>query len=67
VLPLDGGQMLNAALGPTRIKITLWITIATAIIAGFTIFRLSGSIMFPIFLGMFGYQAYQALQQFPRR
>ncbi|RYD42042.1 MAG: hypothetical protein EOP85_11760, partial [Verrucomicrobiaceae bacterium] len=31
VVPLDGGQMLHAVLGPARIKVTLWVTIITAI------------------------------------
>ncbi len=63
VLPLDGGQMLNAVLGPARIKITLTISIVVAIIAGLAIFAKTGSILFPIFLGMFAWQAFQGLQQ----
>jgi stage IV sporulation protein FB len=63
VLPLDGGQMLNAALGPARIKITLWISIIVAIGAGVAMFTKTGSIIFPIFLGMFAWQAFQALKE----
>ena len=63
VLPLDGGQMLNAALGPARIKITLTISIVVAIVAGLAIFSKTGSILFPIFLGMFAWQAFQALKE----
>ena len=63
VIPLDGGQMLNAALGPARIKITLWITILVAITVGFAMFKYTHSIIFPIFLGMFAWQAFQALQE----
>lgn len=63
VVPLDGGQMLNAALGPDRIKITLWISILVAIAAGLAMFSYTHSIVFPIFLGMFAWQAFQALQQ----
>jgi stage IV sporulation protein FB len=62
VLPLDGGQMLNAALGPARIKITLWVTIVVAIVAGLAMYNRTGSIIFPIFLGMFAWQAFQALK-----
>lgn len=63
VVPLDGGQMLNAALGPARIKITLWISIIVAIVAAFAMFTKTGSIIFPIFLGMFAWQAFQALKE----
>lgn len=63
VLPLDGGQMLNAILGPARIKITLTISIVVAIVAGLAIFSRTGSILFPIFLGMFAWQAFQALKE----
>ena len=63
VLPLDGGQMLNAALGPARIKITLWVTIVVAVGAGLTMFVKTLSFLFPIFLGMFAWQAFQALKE----
>jgi stage IV sporulation protein FB len=63
VMPLDGGQMLNATLGPKRIKITLWITIIVSAAVGTFIFMTTRSIIFPIFLGMFAWQAFQALQE----
>jgi stage IV sporulation protein FB len=63
VLPLDGGQMLHALLGPERIKITLWITILVAVTSAVTIFMLTGSFIFPIFLGMFAWQAFQGLKE----
>ena len=63
VIPLDGGQMLNAALGPARIKITLWVSIVVAICAALAMFSFTGSIIFPIFLGMFAWQAFQALKE----
>ena len=63
VLPLDGGQMLHALLGPERIKITLWITILVAVTSAVTIFMLTGSFIFPIFLGMFAWQAFQGLKR----
>ncbi len=62
VLPLDGGQMLHAALGPDRIKITLWTTIVVATVTGVWMFTATGSIIFPIFLGMYAWQAFQALR-----
>jgi stage IV sporulation protein FB len=63
VMPLDGGQMLNALLGPARFRITLWTTIVVAIGVAVLLFTYTGSILFPIFLGMFAWQAYQALQE----
>jgi stage IV sporulation protein FB len=63
VVPLDGGQMLNAALGPARIKITLWTSIVVAVVAALAMFTKTGSIIFPIFLGMFAWQAFQALKE----
>ncbi len=63
IVPLDGGQMLNAALGPARIKITLRVTIIVAIAVGLKIFLYSQSFLFPIFLGMFAWQAFQALKE----
>lgn len=62
VLPLDGGQMLNAILGPARIRITLWTTIIVAISVGVGMFLLFRDPLFPIFLGMFAWQAFQALK-----
>lgn len=67
ILPLDGGQMLNAVLGPRRIKITLWITIITALVAGLVVFTTTHSFIFPLFLGMFAWQAVQALKENPWR
>ena len=63
ILPLDGGQMLNALLGPARIQITLWITIISAVVAGALLFIYNRSIIFPIFLAMFAWQAFQALKE----
>ena len=65
VVPLDGGQMLNALLGPSHIKITLWVTIIVAVVVGVLMFTQTGSIIFPIFLGMFAWQAFQGLKQHP--
>lgn len=67
ILPLDGGQMLNAILGPHRIKVTLWVTIIVAVTVGLIMFQRGSSIIFPLFLGMFAWQAFQALQQIRMR
>lgn len=63
VVPLDGGQMMHAVLGPARIKITLWVSIIVAMVAAVLMFMLTESIIFPIFLGMFAWQAYQRLSE----
>jgi Zn-dependent protease len=62
VLPLDGGQMLNAVLGPRRVRITLWVTIIVSVAGGLGMFWLFGSLIFSLFLGMFAWQALQALR-----
>lgn len=64
VLPLDGGQLVNAVLGPARIRITLWITIIAAV--GVTLLALTlhpRQYFLAIFFGMFAYQAGQALRE----
>lgn len=65
ILPLDGGRILQAALGRKRLPITLWVGVITA--AGCGIWAASlGQYFIAIFLGMFGYQSWQALQQAKR-
>lgn len=63
VLPMDGGQMLNALLGPERIRITLWTSIVTAVVAGLAMFKFTGSIYFPLLLALFAFQAWRSLQE----
>lgn len=63
VLPLDGGRLLETLLGPQNIKITLWVSIFTAIGAAIWMYRNTGSIIFPLFLGMFAWQSFQALKE----
>lgn len=63
VLPLDGGRMLDAILGPERIKITLWVTIVVAVSLALLSLKFTSSILLPIFLGMFAWQAFQALKE----
>ncbi len=63
VLPLDGGQLLNAILGPKRIKVTLWTSVIVAVVFAILFFQKTGSFLFPIFLGMFAWQSYQALRE----
>jgi Zn-dependent protease len=65
IMPLDGGQLLNAILGPQRIKITLWVTIITAVVMGVTAYKLFnlGAIFLLIFFAYFAFQAYKELQE----
>lgn len=66
VIPLDGGRLMAAILGPSREAISLKISIVAAIIGGIVMFKIIGSFIFPIFLGMMAYQNWQALQQHRR-
>lgn len=65
VLPLDGGRLLQTILGPSRIKLTLMISIAVAVGVGVLYYMKTGDILLPIFMGMFAYQAFQALKALP--
>ncbi|MDP3850627.1 MAG: site-2 protease family protein [Luteolibacter sp.] len=65
VLPLDGGRMLDSILGPERIRVTLWVTIIVASLLAIIALKATSSILLPIFLGMFAWQAWQALRQHP--
>lgn len=62
VYPLDGGQMLNSLLGPARIRTTLMVTILTAVVAAIYSY-MSGYVFFSFFLALFGWKAWQAMQQ----
>lgn len=63
ILPLDGGQMLHAILGPKRVKITLWTTIISAVVIGGGYFMQTGSFILPVFMALFAWQAFQALKR----
>lgn len=63
ILPLDGGRMLDAILGPERIRITLWTTVILAALLAIASWKTTNSILLPIFLGMFAWQAWQALHE----
>lgn len=62
VIPMDGGRVVEAALGPRRIKVTLLISMITAGVVG--VLALTSGFMFVgIFMMMFGWQSYQAYEQ----
>jgi len=63
IIPLDGGHMLHAALGPRRIKLTLTICVLTGIVI--TILCLIiGFYFFGVFLAMYTYTNYQNLERY---
>lgn len=63
ILPMDGGRMLEAALGPRRIKLTLTISTLVAVVCSIIGFMI-GSILIGIFMAMFAFQNYQTLERF---
>ncbi len=63
VLPLDGGQLVNAVMGPARIKTTLYISVIAGVLGAVLVFYFFRSFIFPIILGMYAYRAFQALKE----
>ena len=63
VIPLDGGQLVAALLGPRRIRLALQISIVTAAVAAAAMVFFLKSLLFPLFLGLMAYQNFQALKQ----
>lgn len=61
VFPLDGGQLLNAVLGPKNKKITHTIGIVVAIALGLLALKF-GMIFATFFMGYFAYLNFQILQ-----
>ncbi len=62
VFPLDGGQILNAILGPKRKTATHVIGIVAAILLGLLALQFK-MILGTLFMGFFAYQNFQLLQQ----
>jgi stage IV sporulation protein FB len=65
VLPLDGGRIMQTLLGPSRIKLTLMISLVVALGVGILYFLKTRDALFTIFMGLFAHQAYQALKAQP--
>jgi Zn-dependent protease len=61
VLPLDGGHVLQHALGPKRLKLTATISLVLAA-GGALYFALSGSYFAALIFGLSAYQSFQLLQ-----
>ncbi|MFD0895307.1 hypothetical protein KBB96_20780 [Luteolibacter ambystomatis] len=69
VIPLDGGQLVVAVLGPKRFTISLWISLVVAVIAalGLLLLTQGRSILFPIFMASFAFENWKLLQEIKRR
>ena len=63
IMPMDGGQMLHAALGDRRIKITYQVGIITGVLLAITCLVLKIGIFAPILFGYLAYQNHQRLLQ----
>jgi len=63
VLPLDGGRMVEAALGPRRIQTTLMVSMISAAVVGVAALGLN-QIFIAVFMFMYGWQSYQAYERF---
>ncbi|MGC4014016.1 MAG: site-2 protease family protein [Luteolibacter sp.] len=66
IIPLDGGRLVLAVLGPRRQKISLWISLVTAVIVACVMLRFGGS-FFALFLAGFAYENWRALDEIKRR
>ena len=65
VLPLDGGRITEAVLGPSRERTTLTVSLVCA--SGLALYMLAyqGQIFAALFFGMLAYNNYQALNRRP--
>jgi len=63
ILPLDGGHMLQAALGPKRLKVTAAIGIAISALTAVLAFTLLGSLLMSFFFAFFAYQNVQVYRR----
>ncbi len=61
VFPMDGGQMLAAALGPRKQHITFLIGVIIPVLVIIAYFKFSegGGYLLPIFMGLFAYQNWE--------
>ncbi len=63
VLPMDGGRLMETILGPHRIRLTLKISIAVAILVAILGLKFTGSFLLPMFMGLMAYESYKALKE----
>ena len=62
IIPMDGGRIVEAALGPRRIRITLGIGIGTCVLMGLWAIQ-QGLPFIAAFMAIFGYQSWKVMQQ----
>lgn len=63
VLPLDGGRLLETVLGPQHIRLTLRISMITAIVVALLAVQLKLGVVLTIFMGFMAYESYKALRE----
>ncbi len=63
VLPLDGGRLVEAALGPRLVKVTLMISLVTAAAVGIMAWVTFRQPFLAIFMGYFAWLSLKELQQ----
>lgn len=63
IYPLDGGQILFHALGPSRRILTLRISMFTAVALAAALFLLTQRFLFPLLLGFMAWENYQMLKR----
>lgn len=63
ILPLDGGRLVEALLGPARIKTTLWVSVISAAVVCLLSFTIFWQPFVGIFVAFFGYQSFKAIQE----
>ena len=67
IYPMDGGQMMAAALGPRRENLVYLISAILAVVIGLASIRFLNSLLLPIFMGLFAWQNWQAYQNSVRQ
>lgn len=67
IYPMDGGQMLAAILGPQRQKLVHIIGLVCAVTLGLVGYFMLQSFFLPIFMALFAWQNWQALQAHPSK
>ncbi|MDG1241785.1 MAG: hypothetical protein P8R37_07375 [Opitutae bacterium] len=62
VYPMDGGQMMAAALGPQRAHFVHLISATAALLIGLAAYFFLNSILLPLFMALFAWQNWQSFQ-----
>lgn len=63
VLPMDGGRLVEAALGPARVKITLMVSLITAVVVAFYAWTRFQQPFLAIFMGYFAWLSFKELKR----